>query len=218
MTRFISLLIFICFSSVAQAEKPQILVLGDSLIATHVLTGGAVPNVLSRELGTSVTNYSITGARVNGIKRQYRDGDWDWVVMNGGGNDLWWGCGCNKCDLMMERLISSKGELGRIPALVAKIRESGAKIVYVGYLRSPGFNSPIEHCREEGDVLEARLKNMAARDKGVFFLSNKDLVPEGDLSFHGLDRIHPSYKGSAAIAGRVADLIRKNSPKGAFAK
>lgn len=214
----IFVLMSVLFSSAALADAPKVLVIGDSLIATHVISGAAIPNRLNKELGIKVTNKSLTGARVNGIKRQYVKDDWDWVVMNGGGNDLWWGCGCNRCDLMMERLVSQTGDLGRIPALVAQIRQSGAKVVYVGYLRSPGFGSPIEHCRDDGDILESRLQTMADRDKGVIFLSNKDLVPEGDLSFHAVDRIHPSLKGSAAIAKRIAAVMRQNSPKGTFPK
>jgi hypothetical protein len=34
-----------------------------------------------------------------------------------------------------------------------------------------------------------------------------DLVPYGDMSFHQLDMIHPSFKGSAAIAARVVETI-----------
>lgn len=45
--------------------------------------------------------------------------------------------------------------------------------------------------------------------KGVHFLSNADLVPHGDKSFHAFDMIHPSIKGSKAIAARVVDLIRR---------
>ncbi|MDG2340776.1 MAG: hypothetical protein P8L32_06230 [Paracoccaceae bacterium] len=37
-----------------------------------------------------------------------------------------------------------------------------------------------------------------------------DMVPDGDLSFHGLDRIHPSVKASEEIGKRVAAFIRKH--------
>lgn len=209
---------FSLISAVCAAETPKILVMGDSLIATNVLSGRAIPNVLTKELGVPVTNVSLTGKWVRGISRQYKNDDWDWVIVNGGGNDLMWGCGCNKCDLRLQTLISPSGDLGQIPSMVAKIRQSGAKVIYVGYLRSPGLGSPIERCRDEGDVLEARIQTMAERDKNVFFLSNADLVPYGDKSYHGFDRVHPSVKGSAAIAKRIAKLMRSEAPKGTFAK
>ena len=143
------------------------------------------------------------------IPRQFRPGTWDWVVLNGGGNDLWLGCGCMKCDPMMDRMVSAKGSTGQIPKLVRELRNSGARVIYLGYLRSPGFGSPIEHCRNEGDVLDARLEAMAARDDGVHFLSLAELVPHGDRSFHAADRIHPSKKGSAAIAARILGLMKR---------
>jgi acyl-CoA thioesterase-1 len=47
--------------------------------------------------------------------------------------------------------------------------------------------------------------------KGVHFIAMADLVPHGDGSFHGLDMIHPSIKGSNAIGTRIATYIRKQS-------
>ncbi len=89
------------------------------------------------------------------------------------------------------------------------MRESGAQVLWLGYLRSPGVGSPIEGCREEGDELEARIAKLAESDRGVHFLSNADLVPHGDRSYHGIDMIHPSLKASAEIGSRVSDYIRK---------
>ena len=107
----------------------------------------------------------------------------------------------------MARMISPDGGIGEIPQLVGRLRQSGAKVIYLGYLRTPGKDSPIDHCAEVGDQFEARISSMADRDDGVFFLPNHDLVPFGDLSFHAADRIHPSSKGSSAIAARVAQII-----------
>ena len=110
----------------------------------------------------------------------------------------------------MERLLSEDGKRGEVSTLVAKIRDSGAKIIYLGYLRTPGRDSPIDNCARDGDRFETRLAAMAERDDGVFFVSNRDLVPYGDLSYHAADRIHPSAKGSAALAARVVSVIQNN--------
>ena len=75
---------------------------------------------------------------------------------------------------------------------------------------SPGRGSPIEHCRDEGDVLEGRIAKMAAQDDGVFFLSLKGMVPHGDASYHASDMIHPSKKASDEIGARVAAVIAEN--------
>ncbi len=204
----------------ASAEQPRILVMGDSFMTSNVSRGASVPQLLQRELDARVTSCAVVGARyvyalpITGamglnISKQWRKGSWDIVVMNGGGNDLWLGCGCGKCTKRLERLISSDGTAGLIPANVARARSTGARVIYVGYLRSPGRGSPIEGCKVWGDRLEARLARMARRDRGVKFVSLKDMVPHGDRSFHGFDMIHPSPKGSAAATQRIIRAIKQ---------
>lgn len=225
--RFVFAPLFVLLASLAttlhatsKQGAPNILVLGDSLLASHSISGRSIGDHLSRYLKAPVENHSVAGARIiynlpitgamgMSIPKQWRPGNWDWVVLNGGGNDLWLGCGCNEraCDHKLNRLIAESGRKGAIPGLVSKIRQTGARVIIVGYLRSPGFSSPIEACKDEGDELEARISRLAEIDQGVIFHSIADLVPEGDLSFHAADRIHPSLKASDAIARRIARII-----------
>lgn len=208
-------------SAVARPAPARILVMGDSLLAAHAISGRSVADSIERSLNEQVTDRSVLGARILynlpisgafGLKiaKQQAKGNWEWVVLNGGGNDVWLGCGCNRCTRKINKLISKSGQSGGIPDLVRRLRSTGARVVYVGYLRSPGFNSPIEHCKNEGDELEARISRMAQQDNGVYFLSLKELVPNGDLSYHASDRIHPSIKGSRAIGQLAAEIIRNN--------
>ena len=207
-----------------RAAGPRILAMGDSLMAWHAGSGGAIPDVIGSRLGSRVTSRAVSGARVIyrlplsgaaglSIAGQYREGDWDWVVMNGGGNDLLFGCGCLACARRMDRLISADGRSGAIPDMVARARAGRARVVYLGYLRSPGVGSPIEHCRDEGDELDARLARMARSMQGVYFLPLSGLVPYGDRSYHAADMIHPSRKASREIGRMVADLIRAASSR-----
>lgn len=207
--RFLMILVTALWASAVTAQEARIQLLGDSLMATNVVTGRAIPNVLQQQLGEKVLNRSRSGAMIRGIAGQYQPGNYDWVVLNGGGNDLWLGCGCNNCAARMAQVISSDGSSGRLPDLVSRIRRDGAKVLYVGYLRSPGFGSPIEHCRDDGDEMERRVKLMADRMDGVWLVSNATIVPNGDKSFHAWDRIHPSVKGSRVIGKRVASAIRQ---------
>ena len=215
----------LALSAMARAESPRILTMGDSLMAMHSVSGHSIADNLERMLGTQVTDRSVLGARmiyklpISGamgmsIPAQYRGEGWDWVVMTGGGNDLWLGCGCGKCDRKLNRLISTSGTKGALPQLFAKMRRTGAQVVYVGYLRSPGIRTPIEHCKDEGDALEARIAKLAARVDGVHYLSLQDLVPRGDTSFFALDGIHPSVKASRQIAARVAALLKARAHAG----
>ncbi len=207
-----------CGESVTRAYPSRILVVGDSMLATHRLSDLAVADAMEKTLREPVVDRSTIGARFHyalpisgqaglNITKQYVPGDWDWIVVNGGGNDLWMGCGCMVCDAKIDRLISEDGTKGTIPGFLSKLRSSGAKVIYVGYLRSPGRASPIEHCRDEGAELEQRISKLSELDRGLYYLSLSDLVPDGDASFHAIDMIHPSVKGSTAIGQLVANII-----------
>jgi acyl-CoA thioesterase I len=211
--------LFGCGEPVGKGAGAEILMMGDSMFATNRASGGGVADVLERELGVGVLDRSVFAARyfhplpisgAAGLKlaAQYRAGDWEWVVMNGGGNDLLLGCGCAVCAGTLNRLVSADGRSGVIPEQIAMIRKTGARVVYAGYLRNPGTATPIRHCGPAGNELDRRLKLMAGLDAGVTFVPMADLVPRGDWSFHGLDRIHPSVKGSEGIGKRLAAVIR----------
>jgi lysophospholipase L1-like esterase len=208
-----------CTEAVPRDNSSRILAMGDSMMAWNAGSKASVSDNVENILGEPVIDRSVAGARVfyhlpvsgalgMNISQQYRPGSWDWVIMNGGGNDLWFGCGCRACDSKMTRMITRDGQQGSVPALVRKIRETDARVIYVGYLRSPGVGSLIEHCRDEGDEFERRLGAMAARDSGVHFVSLVDMVPYGDRSYHQFDMIHPSPKAARSIAERIAAIIR----------
>lgn len=208
-----------CFMILTACGEPverqaNILTMGDSLLSWNRGSDAAVSDQVERLLNVPVVDRSVPAARVLlglpglSIPRQYRPGRWDWIILNGGGNDLWLGCGCLLCNGSLRRMVSEDGRAGAIPENVARLRATGAQVIYVGYLRSPGMGSAIEHCRDEGTVLERRLQRMADRDAGVHFLSIADMVPHGDRSFHSADRIHPSPKASAEIARRIAKHIQ----------
>jgi lysophospholipase L1-like esterase len=219
LSRLLICLMLIPSPFAAQAEAPlRILVMGDSMMAAHRISGRAVSHTVARALKADVTDKSTLGARViynlpiSGtfgldIRRQYRTGPWDWIVVNGGGNDLWLGCGCSRCQRKMDRLATRASNGGEIPKLLMRLRKTGARIVYVGYLRSPGAGSPIEGCRNEGDELERRVSAFAAKVPGIYYLSIANMVPHGDRSHHAADMIHPSIKGSREIGRRVAGVI-----------
>lgn len=208
-----------CGETVMRDAQPRILLLGDSLMATHGMSGNSVSHAMERQLGEPVIDRSVSGARflyalpISGaaglnITKQYREGDWDWVVLNGGGNDILFGCGCGPCRGRIDRLISEDGKRGVIPGFVSKVRQRGAQVIFVGYMRTPGVASPIEHCVDEGREMDRRVARLAALDRGVHFLGLEDLVPEGDRSYHAIDLVHPSAKGAHAIGQRIASMIR----------
>jgi len=223
MTRLISLAALMLFAACGEpaTKESRILLMGDSLLAFHKGQGRAVSHAIEAELSEPVTDRAVSGARffyslpISGsaglnIMQQYRDGPWDWVVLNGGGNDIWMGCGCGACGTRIDQLVSEDGRTGRIPGFVSTLRATGAQVIFVGYLRTPGVRSPIEGCGDEGDEMDRRLTRLAALDAGVHFLPLADLVPHGDRSYHSIDLIHPSQKASREIGARVAGIIARN--------
>lgn len=212
-------LLFGCGDPISDGSSAKVLVLGDSMMASNRSTGQSVADVIEEGLGEDVIDRSVIAARyfyalpISGaaglrLTSQYRAKDWDWVILNGGGNDLLFGCGCGFCDGVLNRLVSKDGRQGAIPSYIAEIRKSGAKVIYVGYLRNPGTQTPVKGCGPEGNELDRRLARMARFDAGVTFLPMADLVPYGDTSFHQADRIHPSVKGSLEIGKRILAVIQ----------
>lgn len=216
---FALLLVWGCGEVAPSGGNARFLMMGDSMFAVHRGSRKSVSDNLERMLDTAVIDRSVVGAQylyplpISGslglrIGSQYAKGDWDWVILNGGGNDLWLACGCRVCNDQLDRLISADGSKGEIVDVVTRARASGARVLYVGYLRTPGIPSAIDHCAAYGNALEARLVRMARTDPGVSYLSIAGLVPSGDRSFHDPDLIHPSHKGSAAIAQRIAAAVQ----------
>lgn len=223
MIILISVLAFACTETVEDDSQPRILLMGDSMMAFNRLSGNGVADRIEQRLQTDVIDRSVSGARliynlpISGaagmkIQSQYLTGNWEWIVLNGGGNDILFGCGCGACDNRLDRLISVDGQTGEIPDTIRDLRATGARVVYTGYLRTPGVNGPIESCGPIGDEMDARIAKFAETDDGVVFVALSGLVPFGDRSFHGLDLIHPSIKGSAAIGDLIADTITRESP------
>ncbi|WP_149780479.1 SGNH/GDSL hydrolase family protein [Roseovarius litoreus] len=223
MTRLLSLFALILLAACGEpvTKDSRILLMGDSLLAFHKGQGRGVSHAIEAELSEPVIDRSVTGARffyalpISGsaglnIAQQYREGPWDWIVLNGGGNDIWMGCGCGACGHRINQLVSKDGRSGRIPGFVSTLRATGAQVIFVGYLRTPGVRSPIEGCADEGDEMDRRLARLAALDAGVHFLSLADLVPHGDRSYHAIDLIHPSQKASREIGARIAGIISLN--------
>ncbi|SDC62731.1 SGNH/GDSL hydrolase family protein [Ruegeria marina] len=213
-------LLFACQDSVRHNQEARILAIGDSLLSWNSTFGSSIPDVMAKELGQPVVDRSVSGAwmltrdddrdgRGMNVPYQYESGSWDWVVVNGGGNDLLFGCGCGRCDSVMDRLISSDGSTGQIPDLVRRIRADGAQVLYTGYLRSPDLLTPIEHCKNDGDELEARIARLAAAEEGVYYVSMQDVVPPGGFTYFAPDRIHPARKTSRKVGERLASAIRQ---------
>lgn len=191
----------------------RVLVMGDSMLSWNRIVGRSVGQNLKRKYKLDITDHSFSGAKylplnpLMDIDLQYKKGEWDWVILNGGGNDLFWTCGCVLCDSILNNLISSDGMSGAIPKAINRARADNARVIYVSYLHSPGVFSVVDHCKKLGSELERRVRNLASMDAGIYLLRGSELVEYGDTSLLSFDRVHPSVRGSQLIAERIYRII-----------
>ncbi len=193
------------------SDGARIVVAGDSVMAWNRGSGASVADVLQAELREPVGDVSLSFARVAGgrggfnIPNQLDGVQAQWVVLNGGANDLRSNCDCSDCGPVLDQLISQDGMRGAIPALVADLRGRGSQVIWADYYTSPRFAGT--SCEAPYRRLEDRLSRMAAADDGVTLVDMDDVFSPDDLSLFAFDRTHPSREGSARIARLVAPVL-----------
>jgi lysophospholipase L1-like esterase len=222
MRSFATLILIITLAACtpsASRSGGDILVIGDSVLDWNRASGRDVGTALGESLERTVTNRAVSGAQIRkrgfasalglGIPDQLVMRPWNWVVMNGGANDLNTSCGCARCDGVIEALISSDGKRGDIPKLIARAQATGAKVLWVGYYRAPNSGT-FQGCQPGLAELERRIAELAQSTPGVFFQDSEDVMTPRDPSLYASDATHPSPKGSAAIGQYLAQTIKAN--------
>ena len=190
-----------------------VLAVGDSVLAWN--GEGGIPESAAGALGLPVRDASVAGARVLGsgflgfvdsipAQLEANRGPWDWVVLNGGANDLARACGTPGEDAILDALIGGGGG-GALPALVADIRRSGARVALVGYYGNPrGARTSFTACGPVLERLDARLAALAARDSGIVFVDAGGAIDPARRGLYDADLVHPSPEGSARIGRALA--------------
>jgi lysophospholipase L1-like esterase len=200
----------------------DVLVIGDSVMAWNRSGAGDIGSVIEAELGREVVNRAALGAQIRAsglgtlgglsIPDQLSGGPWNWVVMNGGANDLGVSCGGIRCDAEIDLLISKDGTTGAIPDLMTKARQQQAKVLWVGYYQAPNSMS-FKGCRPGLVELERRIADFAGTQDGIFFIDSEDVFETTNLGLLAADRTHPSAAGSAVIGRFIArEIARRSQP------
>lgn len=209
-------LVFILIAGCGIAPRQSggdILVIGDSVLAWNQ---GTIGDVIAAELDRDVVSRAAPGARLHASKaaslvglsipRQLSAGKWNWVVMNGGANDLGGSCGCGRCDAVIDALISTDGSTGDIPDLISDARMSGARVLWMGYYQAVESAS-FRNCRAGLVELERRIEIHAQSHDGVYFFDSEDIFDPNDSRFLGADLTHPSRDGSRILGRFLAKAI-----------
>lgn len=217
----ISLLLTGCSREFRQSGG-DILIMGDSVMAWNASAEGDVGDVIAARLDRRVINRAALGARLEAsgvaslvglsIPHQLSSGRWQWVVMNGGANDLGNACGCKRCDAKIDALISADGTVGIIPTLIARTRSTGAQVLWMGYYQAPNSAS-FANCRPDLVELEHRIAIHSRAQDGVYFVDAEDVFDPADQGLLASDRTHPSVRGSAVLGKFLArEILDHSSP------
>jgi len=207
---------FLGSASVADTRK-KILMVGDSMFAWNRMKGGGVGRHLQRALGAKVLDRSRSGAGMTTVSKdsgtnkdilaQYRSGDWDWVVINGGANDLMFRCGCSRCGGIMKQVITKDLRHGALAQLISAARADGARIMLVGYHQGYSGGHFFSGCRRPVTELVSRFRELASRNSDIHFVSAREALDANNRTHFALDRVHPSSQGSRLIARHIAGRI-----------
>ena len=189
-------------------ENAKILAIGDSIFEWHIWNQHSVPEQLGRELGISVYNNAISGSLITeetptGIRNQYIEGDWEWVVMDGGGNDLNILCQCDKCSETQDKVEAVYKEF-----LQQLLERENLKIIIWGYYGLPekakyGF----DECQDDFEELRRRQKKISDTNERIFFVDGSKEITGDDKSYFYIDKIHPSRKGTEVIGRQLSEVI-----------
>lgn len=118
----------------APKDGGDLLALGDSVLAWNGTSDQAIPDVIGRTLNRNMVNRAVPGAQFdNGsalfsavgfnIQQQYPGGTWNWIIVNGGANDLGFDdCNCGDCTGAVNSLIGADAMSGAIPSFLTRLR------------------------------------------------------------------------------------------------
>ncbi|SHE70296.1 Lysophospholipase L1 [Litoreibacter ascidiaceicola] len=202
----------------AEADaKDDILVIGDSMLEWQSFKGASIPQVLAKRTKRNVENRAASGAKLfltgaegnarSVIPTQYTKGNWNWVVVNGGANDLLAKCGCSRCDSVLDKLISEDASSGVLPDLAKQIRDDGPRVILLAYYEGNVRPNLFSRCEKVVKELTKRQRRLASRLRGVELVRTKAAIDPKNRSHFALDGFHLSRKGTRRVGALLAQTL-----------
>mgnify|MGYP002870280619 CR=1 FL=1 len=206
---FVPFLLSVVACSDAPPEDAALLAIGDSLldfnrpdedIATVMADALSITHAFGAEGGTT-----LMGDEGYAIPDQYVRGDYELLLVSGGGNDLGEGCVCgDNCDPIVDQLVSDDGTYGVARDLVDRAIDDGLQVVWVGYMRPMADAEEFSTCGGELDILRSRMAQMDNELTDMVFVDGVTIGDGSDASLYAPDGYHPSTAGSAALGLEAA--------------
>ena len=194
-------------------DNAEIYAVGDSVLDWNV-GEGSVPEVVGETLDRPTYNAAIGGSHFlddeeqEGIPAQYEDGEWQWLLMDGGANDLNDRCGCSDCDDVLDSIISADGTQGAMADFATSVADSGVQVLIMGYYRIPEDAPDFEGCNAIIPELSQRQASLAALHDGITFADASSVLDGEDLAMYDEDMIHPSLQGCQTLGTFLAEAIQ----------
>lgn len=202
------------FSSLFGCEPGTgLLAVGDSVFDYHVEDGESIPEVVASELGIAVQNNAIGGSHLSsnygeGIPETYETGDWSWVLVDGGANDLNDECSCGDCEVLLDELISPDSSGGIMRDFVEEIQGDGHPVALLGYYMVPeGAEFGFANCEETIRELNTRYDALAEQVDGVYYIDAGEVITPDQNELYDADNVHPSVEGARVLGEFIAEQI-----------
>ena len=189
-------------------EEARIFSVGDSIFEWNLWERASAPEILGEDLELPVYNAAISGAMMtddspHSIPNQYVTGDWDWLVMDGGANDLNERCGCSGCEALQDELEDV------FRSFVQERLAEGVSVAIWGYYGLPSDASyGFDRCGEELEELGRRQQLLAESDPGIIWVDGSLEITGEDSAAFDEDKLHPSMEGSQRIGRQLAEAIQ----------
>lgn len=199
----------LCGEVGALPQDDLVLAIGDSILAWNKPYCQSAPDHLALERGASVQNNAVSGTRVlggnNAIPDQYVKADWDWVIVDGGGNDVNDACSGDQAGPVIDQIVGADGTGGAMNALMDEIVADADQVLLLGYYPlMPDAWYGFDLCETELDTLDARYAALAEKRPQVTFVDlGQVLDPQLTPDAYAPDGVHPDTEG----AQRIAELL-----------
>lgn len=183
------------------------LAIGDSYFDWN--EGADIPDVAGETLGLEVANEAIAGAKLTGsddIRSQYAEDRWQFLLMNGGGNDMRDECDCTACADDLDDLVSADGTGGDLVEFADEVAGAGVPVFYFFYPELPP-GTEFAPCIDVLLTLRDRVALAAADRDGLTLIDGGDVVTPDQGSMYDDDDIHPSEEGSRVLGAHAASVI-----------
>ena len=189
-------------------NNAEIFVVGDSAFEWHLWSGRSAPERMGEELNRPIYNAARSGQMLTegleySIPNQYIDGDWDWVVINGGFNDLADLCRCGDCPVTQANVDAV------LEAFVEERVDEGKQVIIWTYYNMPDKSQEMKRCKQAVRVLRQNQKTLADSDPNIFWVDGRQAISADNRKHFFIDNLHPSRLGAERMGNQIAKAIRR---------